>query len=126
MSYFENITAINNRLANFDAAFRSYERTTKNLTAVSDSLKSVYRPAIFNHLGVDMSQHFKALQMPFPSVPGYICDISSYKSQQQSLEVEQQRLATEQKRLVIEQQKLEELKKQTDYIERLLEINRQP
>lgn len=275
MSYFENITAINNRLANFDAAFRSYERTTKNLTAVSDSLKSVYRPAIFNHLGVDMSQHFKALQMPLPmasfdtyssetlrrlcdlpritfpkinapidtlasvlnetisapinkamlgnevfqdmkntifssentfsasfmdnasvicndefidymegldisgsqveltedvaskisiltglpsrifkrasdlksmlvtsslfrqivigviataiaSVPGYICDISSYKSQQQSLEIEQQRLTTEQKRFVIEQQELEELKKQTDYIERLLEINCQP
>ena len=39
MSYFENITAINNRLANFDAAFRSYERTTKNqFTALQYSI----------------------------------------------------------------------------------------
>lgn len=66
MSYLEDITAINNRLANFDAALRSYERISKNFAAVSDSLNSVYRPALFNHLGVDMTQHFKALQMPFP------------------------------------------------------------
>lgn len=275
MSYFENITAINNRLANFDTAFRSCERIAKNLTVISDSLKSVYRPAMFDHLDVDMAKHSKVLQMPFPmasfdtyssetlrrlcdlpkitfpkinapidalasvlnetisapinkailgnevfqnmkntifssenifsasfmdnasvicddefidymeeldisgnqveltedaaskisvltglpsrifkkasdlktmlvastlfrqiiigvvataiaSIPDCICDISSYRSQQQSLEIEQQRLATEQKCFVIEQQELEELKKQTNYIERSLEINRQP